>query len=114
LVAIANYQGGSEITEPGEFGSGRSKLVLTLLNDPLHRDETQLTPEEWLSLVTWIDLNAQYWGTFVEKDGHYASRKSDGPVVPPRRVQVVFPDPWQRPPAGAWHWQDESTVALQP
>jgi hypothetical protein len=114
LVAIANYQGGSEVTEPSEFGSGRSRLVLTLLNDPLHAKEAKLSHEDWLSLVTWIDLNAQYWGTFVEKDGHYASRKSGRQIVPPRRVHVVFPDPWQRPPAGRWFWQDERTVALQP
>ena len=42
LVSIANYQGGSEVTQPREFGSGRSKLVLTLLNDPLHCKEVQL------------------------------------------------------------------------
>jgi hypothetical protein len=114
LVAIANYQGGSEVTQPNEFGSGRSRVVLTLLNDPLHVKEAKLPHEDWLSLVTWIDLNAQYWGTFIEKDGHYASRKSGRQIVPPRRVRVVFPDPWQRPPAGRWFWQDERTVALQP
>ena len=114
LVAVANYQGGSEVTQPREFGSGRSRLVLTLLNDPLHVKEAKLPHEDWLSLVTWIDLNAQYWGTFVEKDGHYASRKSGRQIVPPRRVRVVFPDPWQRPPAGRWTWLDEQTAGLEP
>jgi hypothetical protein len=76
--------------------------------------EVQLSREEWLSLVTWVDLNAQYWGTFVEKDGHYASRRGKGAVVPPRRVEVLFPDPWMRAPAGRWFWQDDRTVALQP
>jgi hypothetical protein len=76
--------------------------------------EVQLSREEWLSLVTWVDLNAQYWGTFVEKDGHYASRRGKGPVVPPRRVEVLFPDPWQRPPAGRWMWLDEQTAGLEP
>ncbi len=113
LVAIANYQGGPEVTKPSEFGSGRSRLVLTLLSDPLHREEAKLPPDDWLSLVTWIDLNAQYWGTFVEKDGHYASRKKGNQVVPPRRVRVVFPNPWERPPAGRWFWLDDRTVALE-
>ena len=86
------------MAQPLQFGSGNSKLTLTLLKDPKHQEEVKLSQDEWLSLVTWVDLNAQYWGTFVEKDGHYASRRSKGQVVPPRRVQVVFPDPWQLPP----------------
>ena len=94
LVTVADYTGGSEVTEPRQFGSASSKLTLTLLEDALHRDEVKLSRDEWISLVTWVDLNAQYWGTFVEKDGHYASRRAKGPVVPPRRVDVVFPDPW--------------------
>jgi hypothetical protein len=113
LVTVADYTGGSEVTEPRQFGSARSKLTLTLLQDALHRDEVTLSREEWISLVTWVDLNAQYWGTFVEKDGHYASRRGKGPVVPPRRVDVVFPNPWLRPPAGEWTWLDEMTAGLK-
>ena len=75
--------------------------------------EVKLSRDEWISLVTWVDLNAQYWGTFVDKDGHYASRRGKGPVVPPRRVEVLFPDPWQRPPAGEWTWLDEGTAGLR-
>ena len=113
LVMLADYMGGAEVTQPLQFGSARSKLTLTLLNDSEHVKEVGLSRDEWLSLVTWVDLNAQYWGTFVEKDGHYASRKGTGGVVPPRRVRVIFPDPWQRAPAGEWFWIDDETVALK-
>ena len=116
LVTLADYTGGAEVTQPLQFGSATSKLTLTLLNDPRHVAEVKLSPDEWMSLVTWVDLNAQYWGTFVEKDGHFASRRGvarGGPVIPPRRVQVLFPDPWQRPPAGEWMWRDEQTAVLK-
>ena len=113
LVSIADYTGGSEVTEPRQFGSARSRLTRTLLDDALHRDDVKLSRDEWISLVTWIDLNAQYWGTFVEKDGHYADRRGKGPVVPPRRVDVLFPNPWLRPPAGEWMWLDERTAGLK-
>jgi len=114
LVTVADYTGGAEVTQPLQFGSARSKLTLTLLQDAEHVAEVKLSRDEWISLVTWVDLNAQYWGTFVEKDGHYASRRAKGPVVPPRRVEVLFPDPWQRPPAGQWMWLDEQTAGLAP
>lgn len=117
LVTLANYTGGAEVSLPRQFGSANSKLTLTLLDDPLHRREVKMSPDDWISLVTWVDLNAQYWGTFVDKDRHYASKRArldGGPIVPPRRVTVIFPDPWLRPPAGEWIWQDEDTVILRP
>ncbi len=115
LVRLADYMGGAEVTQYRQFGSAASKLTLTLRNDDLHRREVQMSPSEWLSLVTWVDLNAQYWGTFVEKDGHFASRRSQtGALIPPRRVLAVFPDPWARPPAGEWMWRDEHTVVMKP
>lgn len=116
LVRVADYTGGAEVTLPLQFGSGTSRLALQLVRDAEHRKEVKLSRDEWISLTTWIDLNAQYWGTFVEKDGHFASRRPGfrGAVIPPRRVQVMFPDPWVRAPAGEWIWRDQTTVALQP
>jgi hypothetical protein len=114
LVHLADYMGGPGVTQPLQFGSGASKLTLTLRDDELHRDNVAMSPEEWLSLVTWVDLNAQYWGTFVEKDRHYASRRAGDRVVPPRRVRALFPDPWERAPAGEWMWRDERTVVMKP
>lgn len=114
LVRLADYMGGAEVTDYLEFGSGASKLTLTLLEDDYHRRQVDVSSDEWQALVTWLDLNAQYWGTYVEKDRHYASRRSDGEVVPPRRVEAIFPDPWRRPPAGEWMWRDEQTVVMKP
>jgi hypothetical protein len=115
-VILADYTGGAEVTQPLQFGSGKSKLTLVLLRDPKHIQEVKLSRGEWISLVTWVDLNAQYWGTFVDKDPHYASKQSNrkSQVVPPRRVQVTFPNPWERPPAGQWVWENETTAALKP
>jgi hypothetical protein len=117
LVSVADYTGGAEVTRLQEFGSPRSKLILALQTDAEHQREVKMRREEWIALVTWVDLNAQYWGTFVEKDGHFASKRASakpGTLVAPRRVQVEFPDPWRQPPAGEWYWQSETTVAVRP
>jgi hypothetical protein len=117
LISVADYTGGAEVTQLEQFGSPRSKLVRTLQQDAEHRREVKMNRADWLALVTWIDLNAQYWGTFIEKDGHFASKRAGakaGGVVAPRRVQVEFPDPWRQPPSGNWFWQDETTVAVRP
>ena len=114
LVAIANFQGGPEVTPPLAFGSGTSRLTTTLLRDDLHRRECRLPPDDWQTLVTWVDLNAQYWGTFVDKDPHFRSRRTGKKTVPCRRVRVIFPDPWLMPPAGEWIWKDPETVILRP
>jgi hypothetical protein len=115
LVMLANYMGGSEVSGIEQFGSRRSRLALVLRQDEMHRSKVALSRDEWISLVTWIDLNAQYWGTFVDKDPHYMSRQHDpSRLVPPRRVQVEYPDPWLRAPAGRWVWKDENTAALLP
>lgn len=115
LVRLADYMGGSEVSKVGQFGSGQSKLTLALVKDPLHVEEAALSREEWMALVTWVDLNAQYWGTFVDKDQHYLERMSGeaaGDYRPPRRVVVEYPDPWSRSPAGKWVWKDASTAGL--
>ncbi len=114
LLSLADYMGGPEVTQLLQFGSGVSRLTLTLLNDDLHQREVEMSLSQWLALVTWIDVNAQYWGTFVEKDGHYESRLAGGQAIPPRRVHAIFPDPWTRPPAGQWIWKDKQTVVMKP
>jgi len=59
--------------------------------------------------VTWVDLNAQYWGTYVDKDSYFAKTSKTC-----RRVKVVFPDPWESPAAGEWYWASESEVRVRP
>lgn len=116
LVRVADYMGGSGVTAIRQFGSSMSPLTRVLVEDALHREKAKLTPAEWMALVTWLDLNAPYWGSFVEKDGHYLSREeadSHDEIVPARRVWIEFPDPWLKPPAGRWIWKDENTAALE-
>jgi len=67
LVAVADRFGNAAVTRPKQFGSHKSPLVQVLLCDELHRKEVQLSPDEWLSLVTWVDANAPYFDKFVNK-----------------------------------------------
>ena len=106
LLSVSNYFSGPEVTAPYQFGSTRSRLITTLLHDPEHRREAQLGKDDWMALVTWIDLNANYFDTYA-----------DFKTTPFRRVRVDFGDPWQHAPAGAWIWcedTDEPTAVLCP
>ena len=53
------------MTEPDRFGARNSRLVKLL--DEGHYD-VQLNDEEWERLVTWIDANALFYGTFKPED----------------------------------------------
>ncbi len=107
LIALADRFGGAEVTPPLAFGSARSKLILTLLDDKLHRDEVKMSREDWVALVTWVDLNAPYFDTYANKETTRGGK-------PAQWVRVKFPDPWTTPPAGEWIWKDEKTVVLNP
>ena len=86
LVSVANRFSGSRVTQPKEFGSHKSQLVLILLNDALHQKESKLSEPEWKTLTAWVDANAPYYDTFYNK------RPDDG--GPPRRVQVDLDPPF--------------------
>lgn len=105
LVALANRFSGAEVTPTYAFGSARSRLIRSLLDDPAHHD-LDLPREDWIALVTWVDLNAPYFDSFSNKD-------TTGGGLPAQWVQVQFPDPWKAPPAGEWVWEDAKTVALE-
>jgi hypothetical protein len=107
LIHIANRLGGAEITAPLAFGSARSPLLVRLLNDAAPCKEIRRNREDWVSLVTWVDLNAPYFDTYTNKN-RAAERQ------PVQWVSVTFPDPWQMPPAGEWIWKDPTTVVLRP
>jgi hypothetical protein len=81
----------ADITMPYQFGSNRSKLIRTLLDDEVHRDKVKakMTPDEWLRLVTWVDNNALYHSTVIDKSQY--GRDGSGPV---RRVPYELPSPW--------------------
>ena len=51
-----------DVTQPYQFGSGKSKLV-TLLKQG--HEKVELSHNEWLILLTWIDNNGLYLGSFV-------------------------------------------------
>lgn len=66
LVARSNIGDDARITQPYEFGSHKSKLV-QCLKDPNHVNAVHLTPDDWMRLVTWVDVNGPYHGGFINK-----------------------------------------------
>ncbi len=105
LVMLANRFGGAEVTLPYAFGSARSRLIRTLLDHPEHHQDVDMARDEWIALVTWVDLNAPYFDSYSNKDTTRGGK-------PAEWVQVRFPDPWKTPPAGEWVWTDDKTVVL--
>ncbi len=66
---------------PGEFHADTTELVQMLRNGRHHGVE--LDAEEWDRLITWIDLNAPYHGTWSEIVGREAVDR-----VMPRRLEL--------------------------
>ena len=90
LLCLSNHMSGPEVTQPKQFGSHRSRLVLTLLNDEVHRKDVSLSRDEWETLVTWVDANAPYHSTYFQ----YFN--SDGKMLPtPIRVRVELDPPFK-------------------
>ena len=88
LIAISNRHAHSEITMPYQFGSNKSKLVRTLLDDPKHRKiKERMSGNEWLRLVTWVDYNAPYHSTVINVRNY----NDDGTLS---RVPYYLPSPW--------------------
>jgi len=83
LISIANRFGDNAVSKVKEFGSSQSKLIHAMM-DEYHQEHAKLDEQEWIDLVTWIDLNAPYWGTFVDKE---PAKYGDMP----ERVFVQFP-----------------------
>jgi hypothetical protein len=46
-----------------------------------------MSEQDWIDFVTWVDLNAPYWGSFVDKE----PLRDDGP---PERIKFTFPKPF--------------------
>jgi hypothetical protein len=109
LVLIASRDLGADITPPLAYGSSLSRLTRAVLEHRRKDLVKDLTDTDWIALVTWVDLNAQYWGTYVDKDSYSAKMSKTC-----RRVKVIFPDPWQAPPAGEWYWVGDSEVHVRP
>jgi hypothetical protein len=67
LVCCSDRFSNADVSRPKQFGSHKSPLIRVLLDDSLHRDEVELSPREWISLVTWVDANAPYYDAFFNK-----------------------------------------------
>jgi hypothetical protein len=88
LVSISNRHSRSEITQPYQFGSNKSKLIRQLLDDPDHRKvKAKMTREEWLTLVTWVDYNAPYHSTVIDVRQY----RENSTLT---RVPYYLPSPW--------------------
>jgi len=83
-VSLSDRFSGASVSRPMEFGSHKSRLVRTLLDDPKHREEVKLSEEEWIALVTWVDANAPYHDKFFNR-----RPEEGGPV---RSVEAGFGD----------------------
>ena len=90
LLSLSNHMSGPEVTEPKQFGSHRSRLVTSLLNNEVHRKDAPLSGSEWETLVTWVDANAPYHSTYFQ----YFD--SSGKALPkPIRVRIELDPPFQ-------------------
>lgn len=67
LVSVANRFSGAGVSKPYQFGSHKSPLTRVLLDGELHRQEVQLTADQWRALVTWVDANAPYHDRFFNR-----------------------------------------------
>ncbi len=59
-------EGDYHLLTPLEFHAETSELVQLLKKG--HKGVT-LSPEQWDRLITWIDLNVPYWGSWTERTG---------------------------------------------
>ena len=66
-------------TPPLAFGSHRSKLVERIRKDPCRGE---LTREEFIRIVTWIDANTPYYGTHRGKKNHQWKDEPDFRPLP--------------------------------
>ena len=82
LVSCSNVMDDAKVTPPLAFGSRKSKLV-HVLRGKAHAKRAKLGEEDWLRLVTWIDLNAPYHDRFINK------RPEKGPYDMPQDRELA-------------------------
>ncbi len=66
LVAWSDIHGDAGVTQPLAFGSHKSRLIEVLRDGPC-ANRANLSQDDWMRLVTWIDANAPYHDQFVNK-----------------------------------------------
>ncbi|MGQ9732926.1 MAG: HzsA-related protein, partial [Candidatus Zipacnadales bacterium] len=65
LVARSNIGDDAQITAPLAFGSHKSKLIDVVRSG--HKGRVNLSDQEILKLIIWVDLNAPYDAEFINK-----------------------------------------------
>jgi len=96
LVSCSNRFSNADVSKLKEFGSHQSPLVRVLLDDDLHKKEVDLSANDWLTLVIWVDANAPYYDAFFNKrrpDGGEPAREVF-PQFPPVVFDVDGPSPY--------------------
>ncbi len=61
-VPRADKVGDFQVTQPYQYGSAQSTLVKLLLDG---HEDVNLDRDDWLRLMTWIDMNGLYLGSFI-------------------------------------------------
>lgn len=90
LVSISDRRGDAELSMPYQFGSHKSK-VITALFDANHKDAVKMSPQEWETLVTWVDVNAPYSGRMWIKHDPASGAK----LKRSRQVEMEYASPWE-------------------
>ncbi len=66
LIAFSDKNDDSKITMPMAFGSHKSRLIAAVRGEA-HKPRLNLSSNDWLTLVTWVDVNGPYHGDFINK-----------------------------------------------
>jgi formylglycine-generating enzyme required for sulfatase activity len=124
-------EGDYHLLTPLEFHADTSELVQLLKKG--HKG-VALSPEQWDRLVTWIDLNVPYWGSWTERTGggktevlnrrremaiKYANDDFDPELIPNPYKPVAFvppqkpADPAPAPAVSGWPFDAAAAKARQ-
>jgi len=92
LIMISDRMDDASITQPLQFGSNRSPLIRTIVDNPSYHQglREKLTDEEWRMLVTWVDYNAIYNSTLLDVREFKETKTF-------KRVKYDLPPVWERP-----------------
>ncbi len=89
-----NAMSNIEVIPPKKLGSHASKLVKLLRKG--HHD-VQLSQEEWIKLVTWIDANAPYYGSyFGRRNLNWKDHPDFRPVPDVDSARGIEPAGWKK------------------
>lgn len=89
----------AEAVPPYTHGSHKSRLIEVLRNG--HRD-VKLSREEFIKLVTWVDANAPFYGSYFGRRHIAAKNRPDfRPVATLESARGMPPPPYTAPPLPA-------------